>query len=261
MLESCPLLNAGRGSALNEDGRVEMDAALMCGRTLRAGAVAAVSSVEHPIALARAVMERSSHVLLAARGAERFAVRCGLEVVPEDHHVTERQLERWRRAANRGHSAGPQGAHAPPHGTVGAVVLDRRGDLASATSTGGRRGKLHGRVGDSPLLGAGTYAENQSCAVSASGDGEPLMRAVAAYDVSRLMAYAGLNIAEACEVVVRERIEPLGGEAGVIGLDRDGNVGMPFNTGAFHRGLKVGDAPPETAVGQRGVQSSTARRS
>lgn len=245
-LEACPLFNAGRGSALNEHGRVEMDAALMCGRTGRAGAVAAVSSVRHPIALARAVMERSPHVLLAGRGAERFAKGCGLEVVASGYHLTERQLQRWRRGA------GP-GVTTPSLGTVGAVALDRRGDLASATSTGGPRGKLQGRVGDSPLIGAGTYADNRTCAVSATGDGECLMTAVAAYDASRLMAYRALPVEEACEVVVRERLAPLGGEAGLIALDPRGNIAMPFSARVFHRGVKAGDSPVQTALTRWGA--------
>lgn len=246
-LEACPLFNAGRGSVLNEDAAVEMDAAIMCGRTLAAGAVGAVSGVRHPIDLARAVMDRSPHVLMAGAGAERFAERAGLERVATDHHVTERQLERSRRASAA--AAGLAEETESSLGTVGAVVLDGEGHLAAATSTGGVRGKLWGRVGDSPLIGAGTYADDRTCAVSASGDGEAIVRVVAAHDVACLMAYRGLSLAAAAQTVLAERLGPLGAAAGLIALDRSGEVATPFNTPLFFRGTRVGDDPPRTALG------------
>jgi beta-aspartyl-peptidase (threonine type) len=239
-LEANPRFNAGRGSVLNDEGGVEMDAAIMCGRTGKAGAVAAVSRVEHPVLLARAVMERTPHVLLAGPGAERFAREAGMRMVPSDFHVTERQRERWLRA----HEAGA------PKGTVGAVVLDPAGNLAAATSTGGIARKLPGRVGDSPLIGAGTYAENGVCAVSATGDGEHILRAVAAHEVSRLVAYRELGVAEACRAVIDERVGPAGGEIGLIALDMTGEAALASNATVFHRGFQLGDGPIETAVRQ-----------
>lgn len=253
-LEAFPRFNAGRGSVLTEDGDVEMDAAIMCGRDLHAGAVAAVSRVRHPIAAARAVMEGSPHVLLAGAGAEAFAGRRGLELINPREHVTERQRERW--LASRGEDAPAGGA-----GTVGAVALDRAGDLAAATSTGGRRGQLRGRVGDSPLVGAGTYAENGCCAVSATGDGEEIVRAVAAHEVARLVAYRGLPLAEACETVLRERIAPLGGEAGLIAVGPGGDVAMPFTTGVMSRAVRAGEGAIRTGIGAELVAATGVRAS
>ena len=233
-LEDSPLFNAGRGSVLTSEGRVEMDAAVMCGRTGRAGAVAAVTGVRHPIALANAVMEHTPHVLLAGEGAERLAAELGLERVDPDWLVTERQRERFLRGGEDGGGGG----------TVGAVVLDSAGALAAATSTGGRRGQLPGRIGDSPLIGAGTYADDR-VAVSATGDGEQVMLAVAAHELAALVRHAGLDLESACAAVLRT----VDG-AGLIAIDGDGNVATPFNTPAMHRGWLVGDRPVETAVGR-----------
>lgn len=232
-LEDAELFNAGRGSVLTSHGLVEMDAAIACGRTRRAGACAAVTTVRHPVALARAVMERTPHVLLVAHGAERFAAECGLEQVDPGWFVTERERERFERDQAKG--------------TVGAVVLDAEGALAAATSTGGVRGQLPGRVGDSPLLGAGTWADDL-CAVSATGDGEQIIRAAAAHEVSALMRHAGLDLAGACDRVLKDRIEALGGEAGLIAVDARGEIALPFNTRIMHRGWKRGDGDPETAI-------------
>jgi L-asparaginase / beta-aspartyl-peptidase len=234
-LEDSTLFNAGRGSVLTSEGRVEMDAAVMCGRTRRAGAVAAVTGVRHPIALAHAVMEHTPHVLLASEGAERLAAEVGLERVDPDWLVSDRQRERFLR---RGGEEGSDG------GTVGAVVLDSAGGLAAATSTGGRRGQLPGRVGDSPLIGAGTYADDRM-AVSATGDGEQIVLAVATHELSALVRHAGLDLESACATVLSS-VEG----AGLIAIDADGNVATPFNTPAMHRGRLVGDGPIETAVGR-----------
>jgi L-asparaginase / beta-aspartyl-peptidase len=231
-LEDCPLFNAGRGSVLTSEGRVEMDASIMSGADLRAGAVAAVHGVRHAVALARAVMEETPHVLLAGAGAERFAEERGFERCADDWFVTERQRERWMASK----------------GTVGAVALDAAGHLAAATSTGGVRGQLPGRVGDSPLIGSGTYADDSVCALSATGDGELIVRAMLAAEVAALMRHAGMPLGEACERALRERIAPLRGDAGMIALDPRGNVAMPANTTVMHRGVVRNGEPAGTAV-------------
>ncbi len=224
-LEDSPLFNAGRGSVLTSEGTVETDAALMMGDG-RAGAVAAVTGVRHAVALARVVMEDTGHVMLAGPGAERLAEEHGLELCEPGWFVTDRQQERWLAS----------------QGTVGAVALDSAGRLAAATSTGGVAGQLPGRIGDSPLIGAGTYA-NERCAISATGSGEAIMRRVGAHEVAALVHHGGLSLAESCERVV----DSIEGDAGLIAVDRDGNVAMPFNTTVMHRGLKRHDLT-ETAV-------------
>jgi beta-aspartyl-peptidase (threonine type) len=226
-LEDCPLFNAGRGSVLTGDGEVEMDAAVMVGSEGRAGAVAAVTRVRHPVALARAVMEQTGHVLIAGAGAERLAEEHGLELCDPSWFVTERQHERWLAS----------------QGTVGAVALDANGLLAAATSTGGVRDQLPGRIGDSPLIGAGTYAD-ATCAISATGHGESLIRAVAAHEVAALMRHGGLPLLDACETVVAS-VEP---DAGMIAVDAHGNVAMPFNTAVMHRGTMREGSRPQTRL-------------
>lgn len=231
-LEDCPLFNAGRGSVLTTDGHVEMDAAVMSGADLRAGAVAGVTRVRHAVELARTVLEETPHVLLVGAGAERLAVTYGLELCEPDWFVTDRQRERWMAVK----------------GTVGAVALDGDGHLAAATSTGGVRGQLPGRVGDSPLIGAGTYADDSTCAVSATGDGELIVRALVAAEVASLMRHSGVPLEEACVRTLRDRVGPLRGDAGLIALDREGNVAMPANTTVMHRGVVRDGGRPETAV-------------
>jgi L-asparaginase / beta-aspartyl-peptidase len=227
VLEDEPQFNAGRGSVLTVDGVAEMDAAVMDGRTRHAGAVAAVETVRHPVALARAVMEQTPHVMLIATGAERLASEVGLERMSRDWFVTDRQRQRWWQV----------------HGTVGAVVRDAGGAVAAATSTGGVFGQRTGRVGDSPLIGAGTYADER-VAVSATGDGEALITAVAAHTVAALVEHAGLSLAEACRRVV----ETVAGEAGLIAVGADGEVAMPFNTRMMNRAWRVGEGVVETRV-------------
>ena len=226
-LEDAPQFNAGRGSVLTIDGHVEMDAALMDGWDGRAGAVAVVETVRNPVALARGVMESTDHVLVVGPGAERLASELGIERASPDWFVTNKQRERWWKA----------------RGTVGAVVLDGEGRLAAATSTGGTFGQRAGRVGDSPLIGAGTYA-NRRVAISATGDGEGLVRAVAAHSVAGLVQLAGVPLEEACARVA----ESVRGDAGLIAVDSDGNVALPFNTRVMHRALKRGDGEIESAI-------------
>jgi beta-aspartyl-peptidase (threonine type) len=236
LLEDSPLFNAGRGSVLTAAGAVEMDAAIAAGDGVRAGAVACVTRVRHPVRLARVVMERTPHVLLAARGAEALALEHDLELMKPDWFVVPRERERLARAA-----APERGG-----GTVGAVARAPDGTLAAATSTGGVRGQLPGRVGDSPLLGAGTYADER-VAVSGTGDGEAMIRAVAAYEIARL-AGSGVPLAEAAEGVMRDRVGAFGGGGGAIAIGAEGPPALPFTTRIMFRGWRVGDAEPQTAV-------------
>lgn len=239
VLEDCPLFNAGRGSVLNENGAVEMDAALMCGASLDAGAVAGVTRVRNPVALARVVMERTPHVLMVGAGAERLAREQTLPLMELDWFVTDRERAAWSRRS----------ASASPRGTVGAVVRDGDGHLAAATSTGGMRGQRMGRVGDSPVIGAGTYADDAACAVSATGAGEPLMRAVVGHEVASLVRHRGLPLADACRLALEERVGRLGGSGGLIAVDTRGNIAMPFTTEIMFRAWRLGDRPPEAAIG------------
>jgi isoaspartyl peptidase/L-asparaginase-like protein (Ntn-hydrolase superfamily) len=221
-LENDALFNAGRGACYDADEKHELDAAVMDGATRRAGAVAAVSRIRNPVLAARAVMENSRHVLLAGRGAERFAREHGVPMAPASYFATRSRLVELRRRV-RGH-----------HGTVGAVALDGEAHLAAATSTGGYTGKLPGRIGDSPLIGAGTYAD-ELCAVSCTGLGVAFIRAVAAHDVSARMRYRREKLSSASAAALA-RIAVLGGDGGLIAVDRRGNIVMPFNSEGMYRG-------------------------
>jgi len=222
VLEDSPLFNAGRGSSFNTDGEIEMDASIMDGATLRAGAVAAVRRIRNPVLAARAVMEKSRHVLLAGTGAERFARKQGLKLERLAYFRTKR---RWIALKKNLQSY---------HGTVGAVALDADGNLAAATSTGGYTGKLPGRVGDSPLIGAGTYADNRACAVSGTGLGEAFIRAAVGYDVCARMRYGSATLAAAAAAALKS-VAALGADGGLIAVDRRGNVAMPFNSEGMFR--------------------------
>jgi beta-aspartyl-peptidase (threonine type) len=221
-LEDDPLFNAGRGAVYNAAGKHELDASIMDGATLRAGAVAAISRIRNPVLAARAVMDKSPHVLLAGKGAEEFAKNHSLALVSQSYFHTATRLKAWRKGAKR------------HHGTVGAVALDRRGDLAAATSTGGYTGKLPGRVGDSPLIGAGTYADNASCAVSGTGWGEAFIRIALAHEVSARMRHKGEDVMRASKAALR-MLAGIKGDGGLIALDRRGNIAMPFNSGGMLR--------------------------
>jgi beta-aspartyl-peptidase (threonine type) len=222
VLEDSPLFNAGRGASFNSAGEIEMDASIMDGATLRAGAVAAVKRIRNPILAARAVMEASRHVLLAGTGAERFARQHGLRLESSAYFRTAKRLAALRKNLKN------------YHGTVGAVALDADGDLAAATSTGGYTGKLPGRVGDSPIIGAGTYADNRACAVSGTGLGEAFIRAAVAYDVTARLRYQGVSLAAAAAAALKS-VADLGGDGGLIAVDRRGNVTMPFNSEGMFR--------------------------
>jgi len=245
ILEDDPLFNAGRGAALTREGRAELDAAVMDGRQQRAGAVASVRHVKNPVELARRVMEKSRHVLLVGSGAEEFALEEGLELVPNTYFLTDErklQLESEQR-----------GRHVSdlipaPVGTVGAVALDAAGNLAAATSTGGMSNKRSGRVGDSPVIGAGTYAKNGVCAVSATGHGEYFIRAVAAYHICAAVEYRGLSLEQAAHEVIHQVIRSLGGSGGVIAIDAHGHAVMEFSTEAMFRGVRDSSGRREVAI-------------
>ena len=234
-LEDNPLFNAGRGAALTRDGAAELDAAIMEGRQQRAGAVAAVRHVRNPVELARRVMEKSRHVLLVGAGAEEFALEEGLALVPNAYFRTEE-----RRAQLESERSGRPVSDLVPasQGTVGAVALDAAGNLAAATSTGGMTNKRQGRVGDSPIIGAGTYAKNGVCAVSATGHGEYFIRSVAAHHISAAVEFRGLTLRAAVRELLHERIRELGGSGGVIAIDHAGGIVTEFSTEGMFRGAR-----------------------
>lgn len=227
LMEDSPLFNAGKGAVFTHAGKNELDASIMDGSNLKAGAVAGLKRIQNPISLARMVMEKSPHVMMATEGAEQFAKEQGVEFVPEKYFFTER---RWKELEEKKKKEAADGK-----GTVGAVALDAAGNLAAGTSTGGMVNKRFGRVGDSPIIGAGTYADNESCAVSATGDGEYFIRASVAHDIVALVRYKNLPVAEAAGAVL-DKVKRLGGTGGVIVLDRAGNFALPFNTAGMYRG-------------------------
>ena len=242
VLEDNPLFNAGRGSVFTHDGRNELDAAIMDGRTLRAGAVSALTHIKNPIDLARAVMEHSEYVMLSGAGAEEFALSRGVALVPQSYFHTP---ERWRQLERvRSGDAGLSALTISHVGTVGAVALDVDGRLAAATSTGGMTGKRYSRVGDSPIIGAGTYADDRSCAVSATGHGEIFIRAAVAHDICARMRFGGRSLRDAVREVVLEELPALHGEGGVIAIDPSGEIAMEFNSeGMFRASRKSGEEP------------------
>ncbi len=247
VLEDCPLFNAGCGAVFNTEGEIELDACIMAGNSLRAGAVAGVRSVRNPVSLARAVMEHTPHVLLAGAGAEAFARSLGLEPVPPTYFQTiERRLalERVR--------AGAAAGDKDRHGTVGAVALDWAGNLAAATSTGGMTNKRQGRIGDSPIVGAGTYAD-QRVAVSCTGDGEVFLRCNAAFRVSALMELAGTTATQAARRTLA-LVKRLGGSGGLIAIDKSGAVTMPFNSEGMYRGIRRSNSSVRTGIYREDAQ-------
>lgn len=232
VLEDDPLFNAGHGAVVAANGAHELDASLMDGRELRAGAVTGVRHVKSPIELARLVMERSPHVMLAGPGAEEFALEQGMVPVPNSYFATERRRLELERMLRGELDTGRESLM----GTVGAVARDANGNLAAATSTGGMTGKRWGRVGDSPIIGAGTYAANDCCAVSATGHGEYFIRAAVAHEIASLMRYRGMSVRQAADEVVMRQLTKLGGAGGVIAISQDGEVAMPFNSEGMLRG-------------------------
>ncbi|HEY0944515.1 MAG TPA: isoaspartyl peptidase/L-asparaginase [Opitutaceae bacterium] len=273
VLEDSPLFNAGHGAVLNADGLCELDASIMEGRTRAAGAVAGVQHIRNPITLARDVMEKSEHVMLAGKGAERFAEKLGYELVPNEYFQTERrrkQLERAKALESKGGDLDKarqsqqervsfitvddnDDAGLDPlvterkFGTVGCVALDQHGNLAAGTSTGGMTNKKFGRVGDSPIIGAGTYADNGTCALSATGHGEFFIRTAVGKDVSAQMEYAGRSLSAAAQTTIT-KVGALGGTGGVIAIDAHGNITMPFNTPGMYRGFKKSNGDNAVAL-------------
>jgi beta-aspartyl-peptidase (threonine type) len=249
VMENSGVLNSGRGAVLNHEGFAELDAALMEGAGRKAGAVAALRHVANPIDLARQVMDHSRHVLLVGEGAERFAVEQGIALMPESYFITERRRKELQRAIDAGKKPTARSDLTwTPMGTVGAVALDTHGTLAAATSTGGLTNKHFGRVGDSPIVGAGTYAENGVCAVSATGVGEVFIRYTAAADVCARVKYRKQSVEAAAAEVVQE-LKAAGGEGGMIAMDAAGNVAMPYSSPAMLRGQVSSKQPPGVVVG------------
>ncbi|MBB6610371.1 isoaspartyl peptidase/L-asparaginase [Pontibacter sp. Tf4] len=248
VLEDTPLFNAGKGSVFTKHGQHEMDAAIMCGKTLQAGAVAGVQSIRNPIRLAAAIMQYSDHVFMSGHGAEEFARKQNLEFAPEEYFFDMLRYKQWSEVRDSDifmldHTAGDE-----KFGTVGAVAMDQHGNLAAATSTGGMTNKNYNRIGDTPVIGAGTYANNHTCAVSCTGHGEYFLRAVVAYDVSCLMEYKGYSLQEACQTVVMDKLVRLGGEGGLIAVDRAGNVAMPFNSEGMYRACVTNRSDARIAI-------------
>lgn len=244
-LEDDPLFNAGKGAVFNHAGGHELDASIMDGKTHACGAVAAVTTVRHPITLARLVMERSEHVLLMGHGAERFADEMRVARVPNTWFSTPRRHQEWQEEMAKKAKAAAAGS-AKEHGTVGAVALDRHGDLAAATSTGGRTDKRWGRVGDTPIVGAGTYADNATCAVSGTGKGEEFIRHAVAYDVAARMAYRKLSLEEAARQVIFDVLAP--DDGGIVAVGRDGSIVMAFNSPGMYRGAADASGRFEVAI-------------
>ena len=234
-MEDNPIFNAGRGAVFTELGNNELDASIMDGNGRNAGAVAGVTNIRHPISAARMVMSNSPHVMLIGEGAEQFAASHGLEIVDSSWFFTQSRWNSLQRIKDR------EKEQTQKHGTVGAVALDMLGNLAAGTSTGGMTNKMHGRVGDAPVIGAGTFAGNSTCAVSATGHGEYFIRNVVSYDISALMEYGGLSLSEAADSVINGKLKPIGGGGGVIAVDHYGNVAMPFNTSSMIRAYVKSD--------------------
>ncbi|MDQ3278628.1 MAG: isoaspartyl peptidase/L-asparaginase [Bacteroidota bacterium] len=249
-MEDNALFNAGRGAALNEKAEVEMDASIMDGSKLKPGAVSIVKNVKNPVTLARAIMEKSAHIYLGDQGALEFAKKVGLKVMPEAYFITDHAFEQYQEAikesTNTIEEAGEYQVKRKTHGTVGAVALDKEGNIAAATSTGGTENKVPGRIGDSSMIGVGSYANNKTCAVSTTGDGELHIKHVSAFHVSALMEYKGLSVKEAARYLIKEKCKSEEGDMGLIAVDRQGTIAMEFNSDRMHRAWR-------SASGEHGV--------
>lgn len=239
-MEDTPLFNAGKGSVFTHTGMHEMDASIMDGRNRAAGAVAGVERVKNPVELARAIMEKTGHVMLSGTGALEFAKKAGLKLEDYDYFFNQLRYDQWTQVRNEDEFALDHNIQITEKkfGTVGAVALDRHGDLAAATSTGGMTNKRYGRVGDSPLIGCGTWADNSTCAISCTGHGEVFIRAVAAYDVHCLMEYKNMSLQQAMEEVTLRKLVAMNGEGGMIGVDASGNAALVFNSEGMYRGWR-----------------------
>jgi len=248
ILEDNMLFNAGRGAVFTKKGIQEMDAAIMDGKDLAAGAVAGISNVRNPIELAVEVMRNSNHVFLSGKGASDFAIKQGIKLEPDEYFFSQFRYDQWKQirdsdnySLDHTHQQLEELMKDKKFGTVGAVACDKNGNIAAATSTGGMTNKKYGRIGDSPIIGAGTYANNKTCAISCTGHGEIFIKAVAAYDVSCLMEYKGLSLLEAMNEVVHHKLTEIKGEGGMIGVDAAGNIAMLFNSAGMYRGAKSSD--------------------
>lgn len=252
IMEDSPLFNAGKGAVFNAEGVNELDASIMDGKTLNAGAVANVTTIKNPITAARLVMEKSPHVMLIKEGAEKFAAEKGLEIVDPSYFYTESRRNALENAQKREAENKPD--ETKKSGTVGCVVLDIGGNLAAGTSTGGMTNKKYGRVGDSPVIGAGTYADNNTCAVSATGHGEFFIRNVVAYDIAARMAYRGESLESAANDVINNKLRSLDANGGVVAIDKNGNIAMPFNTTGMFRGYLKPGADVKTFIFQQEIE-------
>ncbi|HVS96219.1 MAG TPA: isoaspartyl peptidase/L-asparaginase [Puia sp.] len=255
ILEDNILFNAGKGAVFTKKGVQEMDAAIMDGRTLAAGAVTGVRNVRNPIELATEVMTSSNHVFLSGKGAGDFAIKQGIKLEPDEYFFSQFRYDQWksirdsdRYSLDHTHQRLEELMRDKKFGTVGAVACDQQGNIAAATSTGGMTNKKYGRIGDSPIIGAGTYANNRTCGISCTGHGELFIRAVAAHDVSCLMEYKGLSLQEAMDVVVHDKLIAIGGEGGMIGVDGQGNAALVFNSQGMYRGFKSSDGSELVAI-------------
>ncbi len=249
LLEDSPLFNAGKGSVFTAEGTHEMDAAIMDGENLKAGAVSLVTGIKNPVSLARDIMDKSYHVFLAGEGAMKFAKSNGHTIETPEYFYDNLRYQQWQDIKDSDnfqldHSAKKDGKF----GTVGAVACDQKGNIAAATSTGGMTNKKWGRVGDSPMIGAGTYANNKTCAVSCTGSGEYFIRGVVAYDVSCLMEHKGMSVEEASNEVINKRILKIQGDGGLIAIDAKGNIAMPFNTEGMYRAFKTSQGKETIAI-------------
>lgn len=249
-LEDNILFNAGKGSVFAKDGSQEMDASIMDGQTLMAGAIAGVRNIRNPVELAYAVMAKSSHVMLIGKGAEDFAALHGVQTEPDDYFVSRFRYDQWKQVQGSDEASLDHNVKIKDKkfGTVGAAACDIHGNIAAATSTGGMTNKQWGRVGDSSIIGAGTYANNKTCAISCTGHGELFIRAVTAYDVSCLMEYKGLSLQEAMDVVVHNKLMKINGEGGMIGVDARGNGAMVFNSEGMYRGMRSSEGETEVSI-------------
>ncbi len=249
-LEDNLLYNAGKGSVFGHDGIQEMDASIMDGKTLMAGAVSAVRNIRNPVELAYAIMTKSQHVMLNGQGAYDFAKLKGIKTEPDEYFFSQFRYDQWKQMQGNDEAALDHNVVVKDKkfGTVGAAACDMHGNIAAATSTGGMTNKKFGRVGDSPIIGAGTYANNKTCAISCTGHGEPFIRAVTAYDVSCLMEYKGMSLEEAMHFVVHDKLLKLDAEGGMIGVDAKGNAAMVFNSEGMYRGMRASDGRNEVAI-------------
>jgi beta-aspartyl-peptidase (threonine type) len=246
ILEDSPLFNAGKGAVFNADGQNELDAAIMDGKTMKAGAVASVTTIKNPISAARKVMENSPHVLLVKEGAEEFAKGQGLEIVDPSYFFTQERWDALQKAKQRELEQKPD--ETKKGGTVGAVALDKSGNLTAGTSTGGMTNKKYGRVGDSPIIGAGTYANNETCGISATGHGEFFIINVVAYDISARMQYLGESLDSAANYVINSKLKSQNASGGLVAMDKNGNISMPFNSDGMFRGFLKADEKPQVFI-------------